>query len=186
MLYDITPLYPGTPDTGLDLDAFLALPTTILWSQPLPLNMENSSAADSGTPSDPNVMPESEYGAVIGDPFPEPSDLVLDGMGKPLAYLGHHFFDSKGGPTFDLLQSKGIFGRVGNKVAVSAPEGADGGVLGTGAVDWLRLSDDGTGVSAGMWGVYRVVTAGGVAQPCSVSGAGSGSVPYTAMYWIFG
>lgn len=165
--------------------AFNALPTTILWSQPLPLNLQNSSAAASGTPSDPNVMPESAYGAVLDNPFPDAAPLVLEGL-DPIAYLGHHYFDSLNGPTFDLRDSHGIFGRVGNKVAVPAPSGADLGVLGTGAVDWLRLSDDGTGVSDGMWGVFRVITAGGAAQACAESGEGSGSVPYTAMYWIFG
>lgn len=130
-------------------------------------------------------MPESEYGADLDDPFLAPSDLELGGM-DPIPFLGHHFFDSEGGPMFDLLDTSGLVGRVGNKIAVPAPDGADGGILSTGAVDWLRLTDDGTGVSDGVWGVFRVVTAGGVAQPCSESGEGSGSVPYAAMYWVYG
>lgn len=69
---------------------------------------------------------------------------------------------------------------------VPAPGSADSGILGTGAVDWLRLVDDGSGKSDGIAVVYRVATAGGVAEACSSSGVGEGSVPYAAMYWFYG
>lgn len=124
---------------------------------------------------------------MIGDPFPDPAaDLVLGGL-APIAYLGHHYFDAAGVPIFDLRAAgDGLFGRVAKADGVAAPPASDGGVLGTGAVDWLRLVDDGTGAGEGVTAVYRVVTAGGQAEPCSQSGAGSGSVPYTAMYWFYG
>lgn len=63
-------------------------------------------------------------------------------------------------------------------------------MLETGAVDWLELSDNGRGLSKGVSTVYRVVTAGGVAQACSASGANANgtvfSVPYVAQYWFYG
>ncbi|KAH8755358.1 hypothetical protein F5883DRAFT_686948 [Diaporthe sp. PMI_573] len=72
---------------------------------------------------------------------------------------------------------------------VKAPADADKGVLGTGAIDWLQLGDNGRGLSRDVALVYRVVTAGGVAQACSVSGANDPgqalSVPYTAQYWFY-
>lgn len=69
---------------------------------------------------------------------------------------------------------------------VAAPEGADKGILGTGAVDWLELGDSGIGLSDGLSVVYRVITAGGAPQPCSVVGPGEQSVPYTTYYWLYG
>lgn len=74
--------------------------------------------------------------------------------------------------------------------AVSAPKDADKGVLDTGAVAWLKLTDTGKGASKGVNLVYRVVTAGGNAEACDsikASGASSQvqSVPYTTFYWFY-
>jgi hypothetical protein len=183
VLYDITTLYPGTPETGLPANAFDALSTTILWSQPLPLNLKNASAADPGSPGKPNVLPESAYGADTTNPFPVPADLKMGPMTIP--FLGVHYFDGTGTPTFDLQAKSGLKAVVGKKDNVKAPASADKGILQTGAVDWLRLPDNGKGLSSGVSVVYRVVTAGGSAQLCSTSGVGSGSVPYTAQYWFY-
>jgi hypothetical protein len=184
VLYDVTSLYPGTPKTGINETAWTALPTTILWSQPLPLNLVNEKAASPGTPSQPNVLPEASYGADTSDPFPRGTDLQLS-PSMTLKFLGHHFFDISGTPTFDL-SAAGLKGSVVKTGAANAPAGADKGILNTGAVAWLQLSDSGKGLSSGISMVYRVITAGGAAQACSTSGAGQGSVPYTAFYWFYG
>ena len=179
VLYDITSLYPGTAGTGLTEEGFAGLSSTVLFSQTIPLNLADPSAADPATPA----LPEASYGATA-DPFPAPADLVISGM-DPIAFLGRHYFDAAGTPTFDLSAS-GLFFSGAKAGGVKAPADADKGILSTGAVDWLQLGDSGKGLSSGVSYVYRVVTDGGVAQTCDVSGAGAGSVPYTAQYWFFG
>lgn len=185
-LYDITSLYPGTSKTALaNITAFNGLSTTVLWSQDLPLNLSVTGAANPGTPAVPNTLAESSYGADIAHPFPAAiADLNLGSLNLP--FVGVHYFDSAGTPTFDLTQKAGLLASLKKTDNVKAPTGADAGILKTGAVDWLRLVDNGKGVSKGLSAVFRVVTAGGSAEPCSLSGAGSGSVPYTAQYWFYG
>ncbi|KAH8744991.1 hypothetical protein F5883DRAFT_588344 [Diaporthe sp. PMI_573] len=60
---------------------------------------------------------------------------------------------------------------------------------GVAAIDWLQLGDNGRGLSRDVAQVYRVVTAGGIAQACSVSGVNNPgqalSVPYAAQYWFY-
>ncbi|KAJ9141723.1 hypothetical protein NKR23_g7676 [Pleurostoma richardsiae] len=184
VLYDITTLYPGTAATGLSEFAWAGLPSTVLWSQDLPLNLNNSTAAAPGTPDSPNDLPETAYGAT-SDPFPSPADLVL-GEIAPAAFLGHHFFDTAGTPNFDLASTSGLYFIGAKTGSVSAPPTADAGVLGTGAVAWLQLTDNGSGRSQGLSYVYRVLTAGGNPHTCADAGAGAGSVPYAAMYWFYG
>ncbi|TPX06725.1 uncharacterized protein E0L32_002221 [Thyridium curvatum] len=180
VLYDVTSFFPGQPK-GLTQEGFNALTTTALWTTDIPLNLENGAAKGPGTPDAPNVLPEAQYGATK-DPFPAPSDLTLGSVG-PMPFLGHHFFDTAGVPTFDL-SAPGLLGKVAKTGGVAAPATADKGILSTGAVDWLQLKNNGN--SKGITLVYRVITAGGNPQACSVSGApGAGSVPYTAFYWFY-
>jgi hypothetical protein len=185
-LYDITSLYPGTPKTGLtNITAFNSLSTTVLWSQDLPLNLTDAGAASPGTQAAPNSLAEASYSADIAHPFPAAiADLSLGSLYLP--FIGVHYFDSTSTPTFDLEQKTGLLASLKKTDNVKAPAGADLGILQTGAVDWLRLLDNGKGVSKGVSAVFRVVTAGGSAEPCSQSGEGSGSVPYTAQYWFYG
>jgi hypothetical protein len=181
ILYDITELYPGTPGTGINATVFSALSSTILNSQELPLNLLNGSAG--GEPGKVGGFPEAAFGADPTEPFPnEDEDLDLGGLELP--FLGRHYFDINNAPTFDLLQEAKLLAVVAKKDAVNAPGTADKGLLGTGAVAWLRLLDGGK--SQGVTAVYRVVTAGGSPQPCSTSGQGAGSVPYAAQYWFYG
>lgn len=195
VLYDVTPLYPGTPNTGLTADVFNKLSSTVLWEQAIPLNLINPAA---GIPTDSasttNPLAETAYQADASNPFPNPiPDLALDGQGINAKYLGVHYFDAKSSPTFDLAggaEPAGLFFSGAKTGGVKAPTDADKGVLSTGAVDWLQLGDNGRGLSKNVADVYRVVTAGGVAEACSVSGASNAgeafSVPYTAQYWFYG
>ncbi|ROV88033.1 hypothetical protein VPNG_10351 [Cytospora leucostoma] len=190
VLYDITPFYPGTPSTGLNAYEFGSIASTVLWSQAIPLNLQDPAAAASVTPS----LPEADYQADPSDPFPsarEGIELTLGGEAYDLEFLGHHYFDADSSPTFDLVAAAaGLRLSGAKKDDVGAPSGADAGIIDTGAVDWLELGDNGRGLSSGLSLAYRVVTAGGVAEACSISGASEDgevfSVPYTAQYWFFG
>ncbi|KAK3681399.1 hypothetical protein B0T22DRAFT_305150 [Podospora appendiculata] len=168
VLYDATPFYPGTPKTGLKQAAWDTLPSAALWGSPLPLNL----AVPGG------------YAANESNPFPSPADLVLGNM-APLKFLGHHYFAADGTPTFDL-SAIGLKASVTKNDTRPAPANADKGILGTGAVAWVLLRDPGLGRSIGIDTVYRVVVAGGAAQPCSVTGDGHFSVPYATFYWFYG
>jgi hypothetical protein len=185
VLYDISQLYPGTPRTGLSAAEFDGLSKQILYGQNLPINLQNPAAASPGTPARPNALPESSYGAVVAKPFNLPPPDAKLGPHN-LRALGVHYFDKAGTPTFDLRAATGLFASVRKVDVAPAPAGADKGILGTSAVAWLGLPDAGLGAGVGVSKVYRVVTAGGNAQACSVSGAGSGSVPYAAQYWFYG
>ncbi|KAK4151170.1 hypothetical protein C8A00DRAFT_36214 [Chaetomidium leptoderma] len=169
VLYDATGLYPGTKKTGLKQREWDSAPSTLLWHSPLPLNK----------------LVGSKYGADLANPFPDPAaDLSCPGL--PAAkYMGHHFFDSQGTPVFEL-PAVGLAAVVGKVDGITAPASADKGIIDTGAVAWLQLDDNLSGKSKGVTSVYRVVTAGGAAQPCSVAGAGVQSVPYATYYWFFG
>lgn len=177
VLYDVLPFYPtsGEPSALFSVEAFNALTSTVLWTVPVPLNLDKPG-------------PPTSFAAVVDAPFPdEDKDLSIPRVGTaPL--IGRHYFDSAGVPIFDLYAAKGEFAGdlfVGKKLAgVKAPPHADKGLLKTGAVDWLQLGDKGT--SRGTTYVYRVVTAGGAGQPCTPGVASTGSVPYTTFYWFFG
>ncbi|KAI6090675.1 hypothetical protein F4821DRAFT_255910 [Hypoxylon rubiginosum] len=168
VLWDITSLYPGSSPSSLSAADFNSLTSKVLRTTAMPLNMATDAA-----------------GAVVASPFPAPADLHIDGVGAPVKFLGHHFFDTANTPTFDLSGAGDGELFSGKKDAnIAAPSDADKGVDPvTSAVDWLRLSDKGT--STGVSLVYRVVTAGGAAQVCADAGV-SQSVPYAAQYWIYG
>ena len=105
-----------------------------------------------------------------------------------LPVLGEHYFASINGagvPTFDLdngalLSSQ----KIGD---VLAPSDAYDGSNGVGAVDWLFLTQDGSGRSVGLTEVYRINTAGGSppSTQCS-TGVPTFSVKYAAEYWFYG
>ncbi|KAL8296085.1 hypothetical protein RB601_003663 [Gaeumannomyces tritici] len=188
ILYDVTEFYPGTPKTGLTAAGFESLSSKVLWGQNIPLNLVDQTAASPGTPEKPNDgLPPAAYGAAEDvDPFMAPADLDL-GLLR-LKFLGHHYFDATGTPTFDLHERSLRFS-VKLKQSVSQPPAADKGVLGTGAVRWLLLNDSGAGLSTlgDQSQVYRVITAGGFGQGCSTEGAvPKSSVPYSAFYWFYG
>ncbi|KAK0720935.1 hypothetical protein B0H67DRAFT_483667 [Lasiosphaeris hirsuta] len=178
-LYDVTTLWPGTPKTGLpSQEAFNTLTSTVIHSQDIPLNLAKPEAAEAGyTGSSLNFLATSI-------PFIAPEDLEL---GSTTAkFLGHHYFDKDGTPTFDLSEA-GLKASVVKQTSAPVPVGADPGPLGTGAVAWLLLKDSEKGLSNGVSVVYRVITAGGNPESCSTTGLGSTtSVPYTAFYWFFG
>ncbi|KAL2021828.1 hypothetical protein VTK56DRAFT_6602 [Thermocarpiscus australiensis] len=172
VLYDVTSLYPGQGRgrTSLSQPEWDGLPSAFLRTTPLPLN----------------IAAGSKFGANLTDPFPSPpADLTLRGV-VAAKFLGHHVFDIDGVPLFDLTAAAGLKASVNKLDGVDAPGAADKGVLGTGAVQWLRLGDSGKGLSVGLSEVYRVVTAGGNPQACAVAGAGGQSVPYAAYYWFYG
>jgi hypothetical protein len=168
VLYDATSLYPGTARTGIRQQVWDVLPSDLLWNEPLPLNK----------------LAGSKYGADGANPFPTPADLRLQGL-PTIKFLGHHYFDASNVPTFDL-STVGLKAMVKKVNSIDAPSHADKGIIGSGAVQWLLLGDVGDGHSQGLSIVYRVVTAGGAAQACLVTGAGAQSVPYTAFYWFYG
>lgn len=187
VLYDATPLYPGTASTGMDSDAFNNISSSVLWSQAIPLNLVNPAA---GAVNAAVSSSEVDYQASTTNPFPSPA-ADLSAGGVTAKFLGHHYFDSQSSPTFDLSGVTGGLLLSAAKIGdVKAPSTADKGLLATGAVDWLELGDNGRGISNGLSNVYRVVTAGGVAEACSISGVNPTgqvfSVPYVAEYWFYG
>jgi hypothetical protein len=167
-LYDITTLYPGTPKTGISQHNWNNLPSKLLWHTPIPLNK----------------LAGSRYGADPKNPFPAPADLRLPGL-PTFKLLGYHYFNSEGTPVFEL-STAGLKASVKKFESVNAPSNSDKGIVGSGAVPWLQLKDTGAGQSEGVSLVYRVLTAGGNAQACSVAGIGLQSVPYAADYWFYG
>lgn len=112
-------------------------------------------------------------------PLPK-SSLSMTGGIYPI--LGHHYFDAKLTPTFDLTSVKKIL--YGAKTAdIKAPTTADVGPAGTGAVDWLQLQKKVNYTSVDMAMVYRVETAGG--QPTNCTSTAIMSVQYAAEYWFY-
>ncbi|EXK24366.1 hypothetical protein FOMG_18903 [Fusarium oxysporum f. sp. melonis 26406] len=106
---------------------------------------------------------------------------VVEGLRKSIPYLGRHFFNAAGVPTFDLDKASQLF--VAKKIdGIKAPASAPAGPEGTGAVDWLYLGD--AGDSQGVSLVYRVLTAGGASHGCKAKGTDSTS--YTTLYWFYG
>lgn len=192
VLYDVTPLYPGTSGTGVDTAVFANLSSAVLFNQDIPLNLVDPAAASPAVPVANDAVTESDYQADSANPFPSPAtDLDLSAQGIAAKYLGHHYFDANSAPTFDLSASTSGLFFSGAKIGdVKPPTTADKGLMATGAVDWLELGDNGRGLSKGVSNVYRVVTAGGVAEACSVSGANPEgqvfSMPYVAQYWFYG
>ena len=124
-------------------------------------------------------VPGSAPAAVVGDPWIKPEELDLEGVEVPLQVMGHHFFDSKGVPVFDV--GRELF-RAKKMDDVSAPEGAPEGEDGSKAVAWLFMGD--AGGSKGIKYVYRVNTVGGAGHTCV--GEGDDSSIYTAFYYMYG
>ncbi|EMR72245.1 putative malate dehydrogenase protein [Eutypa lata UCREL1] len=173
VVWDIEPLYPGTSASSLSAADWAALTPKVLRTTDMPLNLAPTGSSSS-----------SEYAADPSAPFPPDADLALEGVNGTLKFLGHHYFDATGTPTFDLHgdAAKPVF--KGKKDdGIKAPADADPGLTDSGAVDWLRLSDKGTS-TGGLSLVFRVYTAGGNAAPCTEAGQ-TDSVPYTAMYWVY-
>ncbi|KAF4452735.1 hypothetical protein F53441_4446 [Fusarium austroafricanum] len=164
VLYDVTHLYPGQSRSSLTQEKWASLTADVLNTGKVPLNLK-----------------ENGVGASLTNPFPKSQDLQVQGLRQKLPYIGHHFFNAAGVPTFDLdkvsqlLLCKKIDGI---KAPASAPAGPDG----TGAVDWLYLGD--SGGSIGVNSVYRVLTAGGASHGCKAKGTDSTS--YTTLYWFYG
>ena len=180
VLYDVTEMYP-LPGKGLpDVAAFNALSGTILHGANIPLNFVNPAAADPN-----NQLPTTDYLVAGGDPFVAQADLTLGEQTFP--FLGHHYFDGTGTPTFDLYARQpadaAFVLRAKKDAAVKAPADADRGLTDSGAVDWLRLSDKGDS-EGDVSLVFRVLTAGGSPAACE-SEDQTESVPYTAMYWFY-
>lgn len=125
----------------------------------------------------------SHPGASLTAPFPAPADLSVEGIDQPLKFLGHHFFNGEGVPTFEL-DNGSIYLTSKKDENVDAPKSASAGPDGTGAVGWLKLSatDDATGPAKL---VYRVITAGGNSHGCAKA-AGDDSTSYAATYWFYG
>ncbi|KAG6005819.1 hypothetical protein E4U21_007591 [Claviceps maximensis] len=173
MLYDIRALYPGQSRDSLSRKDWEGIPCRALWSHFVPLNLNYSTAG--------RVEPQSP-GASQTHPFPGNAPLEVWGL-KPLPFLGHHLFTSAGVANFIL--DGGKTNVLANKLAaVDAPEAADKGPQGTGAVAWLQLDAQDGSIGRVKY-VYRVLTAGGMSHGCSRA-AGQDSTTYTAMYWFFG
>lgn len=164
MLYDITHLYPGRGPSSLAARDFADISARALWTHRVPLNLDGSAPGASRT-----------------RPFTPETPLRLGGALPPLPFLGHHFFDSHGVPTF-VLDDGRVNLPTAKLDAVAAPLDADAGPEGTGAVGWLYL-----GPKEGARGaryVYRVLTAGGVSHGCA-GATGGDSTSYTATYWFY-
>ena len=173
MLYDVTSLYPGRGSGSLSQPDFDALTARALSSHEVPLNFNSSTEG--------RVNPESQ-GASLTEPFPADEPLELYGI-ESMPFLGHHYFNKTGVPTFVLDGGK-IYLPAAKLNAVDAPKDANPGPQGTGAVPWLYLGPkDSTAVGAKY--VYRVLTAGGVTHGCSKA-AGQDSTSYAATYWFYG
>ncbi|PHH75606.1 hypothetical protein CDD82_4378 [Ophiocordyceps australis] len=172
MLYNITHLYPHQSFSSLSPSDFAQVPAWALAEREPPLN-RNTSGYGRVDPSSP--------GASLSRPFPPDAPLKLSGL-PLLPFLGHHFFDAQGVPTFILDH-----GRVQlptTKVAgVPPPTNADPGPQGTGAVNWLYLGPKPGAVGAQY--VYRVNTAGGASHGCDTA-TGDDSTSYAATYWFYG
>ncbi|ENH66057.1 hypothetical protein NOF04DRAFT_7567 [Fusarium oxysporum II5] len=163
VLYDVTHLYPGQGHSSLTQDEWASLPGDILDTLKVPLNLN-----------------EKGTGASLVKPFRKKQDLKIRSLSKKIPYLGHHYFNAAGVPTFDLDKARQLL--VAKKIGdIKAPASSLAGPEGTGAVNWLFLGD--AGGSHGISYAYRVLTAGGASHGCKAKGADSTS--YTAMYWFY-
>ncbi|KAF2720826.1 hypothetical protein K431DRAFT_285520 [Polychaeton citri CBS 116435] len=112
-----------------------------------------------------------------------------DGVNKYLDHLpklGEHYFTAAGVPSFDLKDAQPPLFLAAKKVgSVAAPASAYAGSESEGAVAWLYLTDNGSGVSNGLKAVYRIETAGGSPPTTCAGQPESIIVPYAAEYWFF-
>ncbi|KAL5584047.1 hypothetical protein FOVSG1_015398 [Fusarium oxysporum f. sp. vasinfectum] len=163
VLYDVTHLYPGQSHSSLTQAEWASLPGEVLNTLKVPLNLN-----------------ENGIGASPIKPFPKKQDLKVRSLSKKISYLGHHYFNSVGVPTFDLDKACQLL--IAKKIdGIKAPGSSPSGPHGTGAVDWLFLGD--AGGSHGISFVYRVLTASGASHGCKTKGVDSTS--YAAMYWFY-
>ncbi|PTB40996.1 hypothetical protein M441DRAFT_27504 [Trichoderma asperellum CBS 433.97] len=172
MFYDISLLYPESGPNSLTIEKFNQLPAFALNHHAIPLHFNDSTVG--------RVSIEGP-GASLKRPFTRAAPLDLGEFGS-IPFLGHHFFNSDGAPTF-ILQRGNINVVASKKASVPAPGSADPGPAGTGAVAWLAL--DGNANSRGSTLVYRVETAGGNSHGCAQA-AGQDSTSYAAQYWFYG
>ncbi|SPJ85677.1 uncharacterized protein FTOL_11459 [Fusarium torulosum] len=164
VLYDVTYLYPGQSRSSLSAEKWASLPNDVLTTGKIPLNLN-----------------ENGVGASLTNPFPRKQALRVDSIRSSIPYLGHHFFNAAGVPTFDLDKANQVL--IAKKIdGIKAPASAPAGPEGTGAVDWLYLGD--AGGSKGVSYVYRVLTAGGASHGCKAKGVDSTS--YATLYWFYG
>ncbi|KAK2122015.1 hypothetical protein NOF04DRAFT_1197004, partial [Fusarium oxysporum II5] len=163
VLYDVTHLYPGQGHSSLTQAEWASVPGEVLNTLNVPLNLN-----------------ENGIGASPIKPFPKKQDLKVRSLSKKISYLGHHYFNSVGVPTFDLDKACQLL--IAKKIdGIKAPGSSPSGPDGTGAVDWLFLGD--AGGSHGISFVYRVLTASGASHGCKTKGVDSTS--YAAMYWFY-
>ncbi|PSR73962.1 hypothetical protein BD289DRAFT_448893 [Coniella lustricola] len=197
VFYDATALYPSSGSaSALSTADWDDLTSSVLWDTSIPLNLVDQAVGTAPYAEDAATLyPEESYNADASDPFPAPAAALTlalpSGPRVQAPFLGRHYFDALSSPTIDLSGARPALFFSGAKTGdVAAPAASDPGLLDTKAVDWLELADNGRGLSVGVSNVYRVVTAGGGAQACSVSGATEAgevfSVPYAAQYWIYG
>ncbi|TGJ79018.1 hypothetical protein E0Z10_g9739 [Xylaria hypoxylon] len=158
VLHDITDLYPGSGPYALSSASWGNLTSQVLRTTSQPIDASNAVT-----------------------PFPAPADLTVSGIPRPLAFIGHHYFDTTGTPTFSLHDNAELL-KAAKVTGITAPSTADRGLTSEGAVDWLLLSDKGGSVI--LTKVYRVLTSGGSPAVCGAVGD-TQSVPYTAMYWFY-
>ena len=109
------------------------------------------------------------------------SSILSASSPSGLVELGHHYFDANNTPTFDL-GNQGLL--KGSKVAeILAPDGANPGFAGTGAVPWLMLR--GVNGSRDLDAVYRIDTSGGQAPFSCNEDDSSIQISYNAIYLFF-
>ncbi|KAF2231765.1 hypothetical protein EV356DRAFT_535271 [Viridothelium virens] len=115
---------------------------------------------------------------------------LLQNSGLGNQPIGHHFFTYVGStltPTFDLDgHSPSLFLSAVKENTETAPVLAYTGLSSEGAVPWLFLQSDTSGLSEGMSEVYRVETAGGAQPSTCADKDGDFQVPYSAEYWFYG
>lgn len=178
-LYDITNLYPGQGPKSLDQATFDSLTRKVVETADLniPLNLEDILE---------NRVPDATAGASLSKPFKAKASLPVPGTKLKLPYIGQHYFDSAGVPTFKLDGGLSIAAK--KLDAYDAPKASAGGKNGEKAVAWLRLGPkEGTEGSStkGVKMVYRVSTGAGSAHSCPEEGPSDSSF-YTAAYWFYG
>ncbi|PVI00053.1 hypothetical protein DM02DRAFT_718575 [Periconia macrospinosa] len=139
---------------------------------------------DIGTRLNTDPHAQSKISPLSGRALVSASKHRLEGYLKSEGYdrrLGSHFFSQNR----TQHSTPCPIAVVTKKNATDAPKAAFPGLAGEGAMQWLRLVDDGMSVD-GIDTVYRIETAGG-SKPASCKGRkGDFEVPYAAQYWMYG
>lgn len=111
--------------------------------------------------------------------------VIPTGPGATARLSGHHYFNDKLVPNFDMKTANANYGSVQAKpdpIKSSAPTGSSLGPNGQGSVPWLKLN----AVEGDYKEVYRVHTAGGMAPKTCDGMASAFQVEYSAQYWFYG